>query len=134
MANSHGPSTGRLLEYHKPTRWQGPLRSATCPRQPHTARLHRQCASISAGAVTIIEHAISQLKNNPQQWEAFTSPSNCVVLAPPGSGKTKLLTTRVASDVLTSGLAPQGVACITLTNPAADELRRRLHRLGMSSS
>jgi DNA helicase II / ATP-dependent DNA helicase PcrA len=84
--------------------------------------------------VNAIEYAISQLKDNTEQWEAFNSSSNCVVLAPPGSGKTKLLTTRVASDVLTSVAPPRGIASITLTNPAADELRRRLHRLGMATN
>ncbi|MCP3800717.1 ATP-dependent helicase [Allokutzneria sp. A3M-2-11 16] len=52
------------------------------------------------------------------------------MLAPPGSGKTKLLTTRLAYDLFNTIPPPHGAACITLTRPAADELRHRLHLLG----
>ena len=48
-----------------------------------------------------LEAARDELRENPKQWEAFTSTGHCVVLAPPGSGKTKLLTTRLAEDLLT---------------------------------
>jgi DNA helicase-2/ATP-dependent DNA helicase PcrA len=56
-----------------------------------------------------------------------------VVLAPPGSGKTKLLATRAAYDLANRIPRPHGAACITLTNPAADELRRRIADLGTDS-
>jgi DNA helicase-2/ATP-dependent DNA helicase PcrA len=81
--------------------------------------------------VSNLSNSIADLKTNPRQWEAFTTEGNCVVLAPPGSGKTKLLTTRMAHDLLTSVPLPHGAACITLTNAAADELRRRVDRLGV---
>ncbi|MFC4960725.1 UvrD-helicase domain-containing protein [Streptomyces mauvecolor] len=75
--------------------------------------------------------SIEELKRNERQWEAFNTPGNCVVMAPPGSGKTKLLSTRIASDlqVITP---PQGAAGITLTNAAAAELRRRVLELGVT--
>lgn len=73
--------------------------------------------------------ARDELRANPGQWHAFTTSGHCVVTAPPGSGKTKLLTTRLAEDFLTSIPAPHGAACITLTNPAADELAARLKHL-----
>lgn len=75
--------------------------------------------------------SIDNLKNNDRQWEAFTTEDHCVVLAPPGSGKTKLLTTRMAYDLANKIRKPQGAACITLTNAAADELRRRVDELGV---
>jgi DNA helicase II / ATP-dependent DNA helicase PcrA len=81
--------------------------------------------------VSALTDSIADLKTNPRQWQAFTTEGNCVVLAPPGSGKTKLLTTRMAHDLLTSVPLPHGAACITLTNAAADELRRRVDRLGV---
>jgi DNA helicase II / ATP-dependent DNA helicase PcrA len=81
--------------------------------------------------VSALSDSISDLASNPRQWDAFTTEGNCVVLAPPGSGKTKLLTTRMAHDLLTSVPLPHGAACITLTNAAADELRRRVDRLGV---
>lgn len=78
-----------------------------------------------------LSESIAALQTNPNQWQAFQAHGHCVVLAAPGSGKTKLLTTRVASDLLTKIPPPQGAACITLTNPAADQLRRRLQGLGV---
>ncbi|MEV6724923.1 ATP-dependent helicase [Streptomyces xanthochromogenes] len=74
--------------------------------------------------------SIEELKRNERQWEAFNTPGNCVVMAPPGSGKTKLLSTRIASD-LQAITPPQGAAGITLTNAAAAELRRRVLELGV---
>lgn len=77
-----------------------------------------------------LSESIEALRKNPQQWKAFQSKGHCVVLAAPGSGKTKLLTTRLAYDLLAKIPRPHGAACITLTNPAAEELRRRLRELG----
>ena len=67
--------------------------------------------------------AISELDG--LQREAFDVKSHCVVLAPPGSGKTRLLVTRLAQSLAAEVEAPQGAACITLTNGAALELRQR---------
>jgi DNA helicase-2/ATP-dependent DNA helicase PcrA len=75
--------------------------------------------------------AREELATNERQWQAFTTEGHCVVLAPPGSGKTKLLTTRLANDLVTRIRRPHGAACITLTNAAADELERRLDALGI---
>lgn len=75
--------------------------------------------------------SIAELRKNDCQWEAFTTEGHCVVLAPPGSGKTKLLTTRLAYDLINKIEKPQGAACITFTNAAADELRRRVEQLGV---
>src|SRR5439155_24378385 len=72
-----------------------------------------------------------ELRTNERQWQAFTAEGHCVVLAPPGSGKTKLLTTRLASDLVNRIARPHGAACITLTNAAADELERRLDALSV---
>lgn len=79
-----------------------------------------------------LTRAIEDLRENERQWEAFTAIGDCAVLAPPGSGKTKLLTTRLAYDLVSGVIpAPQGAACITMTNEAAGELRRRLSGLGV---
>lgn len=77
-----------------------------------------------------LSESVAELRDNPGQWRAFQTEGHCVVLAPPGSGKTKLLATRAAYDLATCIPRPHGAACITLTNPAADELRRRIAALG----
>lgn len=76
-----------------------------------------------------LDREIDDLRTNDAQWEAFRASSPCVVLAPPGSGKTKLLTTRMAKDLVESISPPHGAACITMTNSAASELRSRLQAL-----
>jgi DNA helicase-2/ATP-dependent DNA helicase PcrA len=81
--------------------------------------------------MSALRDSIEDLKKNRQQWKAFSAPEHCVVLAPPGSGKTKLLTTRLAYDLQSKIPRPHGAACITLTNAAADELRRRVDALGV---
>jgi DNA helicase II / ATP-dependent DNA helicase PcrA len=81
--------------------------------------------------MSALAQSIGELRENRPQWKAFETEGHCVVLAPPGSGKTKLLTTRLAFDLTTKILPPHGAACITLTNPAAEELRRRAAALGV---
>lgn len=81
-----------------------------------------------------LTEAIDELRDNDSQWEAYDAESHCVVLAPPGSGKTKLLTTKLASSLVSNRFRPpRGALCITMTNEAALELRRRLRTLGLGS-
>jgi DNA helicase-2/ATP-dependent DNA helicase PcrA len=80
--------------------------------------------------VTALDDAIAELRANPQQSEALDVEGNCVVLAPPGSGKTKLLTVRMVRDLRDRIREPHGAACITYTNAAAGELVRRVTELG----
>lgn len=82
--------------------------------------------------MSALSTAVGQLRDNERQWEAFESQGHCAVLAPPGSGKTKLLTTKLA-DAFSREIIkpPRGAACITMTNEAALELRARLRALGV---
>lgn len=78
--------------------------------------------------------ASEELRDNPGQWAAYESVGHCVVLAGPGSGKTKTLTIKLARMLAEDVRAPRGIACITYSNECARELRRRLQDLGVEEN
>ncbi|CAN9171385.1 unnamed protein product [Alternaria alternata] len=64
---------------------------------------------------------------NDAQRSAVTSPANVVqVLAPPGSGKTKTLTARVAYHINHERLQPWNIIVCTFTIKAAREMKERI--------
>lgn len=64
---------------------------------------------------------------NPEQLLAVTlPPQHALVLAGAGSGKTRVLTTRIAWLIQTGQVSPQGVLAVTFTNKASREMLARL--------
>ena len=64
---------------------------------------------------------------NPEQLAAVTLPPEpALILAGAGSGKTRVLTTRIAWLIQTGQLSPGGVLAVTFTNKAAKEMLVRL--------
>ena len=70
-----------------------------------------------------------------EQREAVVcGPTATIVHAGAGSGKTRVLTNRIAYRVATKSAAAEHVLAITFTREAASEMRRRLKRLGIDES
>ncbi len=64
---------------------------------------------------------------NPEQIKSVSHGSGpAVVLAGPGTGKTKILTTRIAELITRKGVSPENILAVTFTNKAAKEMKERL--------
>ncbi len=69
-------------------------------------------------------------KLNPEQLAAVTLPAQAaLILAGAGSGKTRVLTTRIAWLLSTGQVSPGGVLAVTFTNKAAKEMLTRLQAM-----
>src|SRR5882762_10581389 len=64
---------------------------------------------------------------NPEQYAAVTLPARpALILAGAGSGKTRVLTTRIAWLIQTGQIGPLSVMAVTFTNKAAREMLTRI--------
>jgi superfamily I DNA/RNA helicase len=78
----------------------------------------------------IFYNDLEMIKHDESQYRAYLSNENTVVIAGPGSGKTRILTLKFMKLVSTEVSDTTGIACLSYSKETVRELKKRLKEYG----
>lgn len=86
---------------------------------------------MSVHAINNFSHFFQEQLNPEQRQAVVASSGVLLVVAGAGSGKTRIITARIANLILKEGARPSSIVALTFTNKAAKEMQERVgHFLG----
>lgn len=110
--------------------WNAIIDEQTAPKKPASpAAVEAETAARPGSADDLLADLTAE-----QQRAVTSSASPLCVIAGAGSGKTRVLTRRIAWQAMAGRIDPQHVLAVTFTRRAAGELRKRLRQLGLSDA
>lgn len=110
--------------------FEAPLLKREATPKPHVAAAPEEAPPVaSREKPPALSHGTLGGLDEAQRAAATIIDGPLLIIAGPGSGKTRILTHRIAHLIADRGVAPERCLAITFTRRAAEEMRERLQRL-----